>query len=88
MDYESYLIEQKSPIVAINRISQIIDMFIRDNYSKFGNDKFYIDEVLALNTAIQMIAYCMRVKRKECYKEIDNNYNDFFSYDSIMYETI
>lgn len=35
MDYESYLIELKSPILAINRISQIIDMFIRENYSKF-----------------------------------------------------
>ena len=74
MDYEDYLAEEKYPIIAINRICQIIDMFIRENYYNFAKDKFYLEEVSALNTAVKMIAYCMRVKRKECYKEIDINY--------------
>jgi|GEM_PF-4683824 len=88
MDYEDYLQEEKYPIIAINRICQIIDMFIRENYYNFAKDKLYLEEVLALNTAIKMIAYCMRVKRKECYKEIDRNYTEDYTYNSVMYENI
>ena len=88
MDYEDYLIEEKSPIMAISRISQIIDEFISVNYYNLGDNKSFIDEIVALNSAIQMIAYCMRVKRKECYKKIDNNYKDEFTYDSVIYENI
>ena len=88
MDLEDYLIEQKSPIMAINRITQILDLFVRENYHNFGNDKFYINEVLALNTAVQMIAFCMRFKRRECYIEIDKDYEDDFTYNSIMYENL
>lgn len=88
MDYEGYLIEEKSSIMAISRISQIIDEFISINYYNFGDNKFYIDEIVALNTAIQMIAYCMRIKRKECYQEIDCNYKDEFTYDSVICESI
>ena len=32
MDYESYLIEEKLSIMAISRISQIINEFIEENY--------------------------------------------------------
>lgn len=88
MTYEDYLIEEKSPIMAINRISQIIDEFISVNYHNFGENKFYIDEVVALNTAIQLIAYCMRIRRKECYQEIDCDYKDEFTYDSVIFENI
>ena len=88
MDYEDYLIEQKSQIMAINRISQIIEEFISENYNNFGKNQFCIDEVRALNSAIQMIAYCMRVRRKECYLEIDCDYEDVFTYNSVIYENI
>lgn len=88
MNLEDYLIEQKSQIMAINRISQIIDEFISENYYKFDKNKFYIDEVMALNAAIQMIAYCMRVRRKEYYLDIDSNYKDEFTYNSVMYENL
>ena len=70
MTYEDYLIEEKSSIMAINRISQIIDEFISVNYHNLGENKFYIDEVVTLNTAIQLIAYCMRTRRKECYLKL------------------
>lgn len=88
MDYEGYLIEEKSSIMAIGRISQIIDQFIDLNYYNLGEDKVYIDEISTLNSAIQMIAYCMRVRRKECYQEIDCNYSDEFTYDSVINEDI
>lgn len=88
MGLEEYLIEELSPIMAVNRISQIIDQFIRENYYNFGDNKFYVEQVLALNTAIQMIAYCMRAKRKDTYLEIDSSYKDDFTYDSVMYENI
>ena len=88
MDYEDYLTEEKSSIMAINRIRQIVEEFISENYYNFGENQFFIDEVRALNTAIQMIAYCMRVRRKECCIEIDNNYIDEFTYDSVFYENI
>lgn len=88
MELEYYLIEEKPSIMAINRISQIIDKFINDNYYNFGNNKFFINEVLALNTAIQLIAYNMRVRRKEYYKKIDKTYTDDFTFDSVMYEDI
>ena len=88
MNFEDYLIEEKNSIMAISRISKIIDKTISENYCNLGNNKFYINEIRALNTAIQMIAYCMRERRKECYVEIDFNYKDDFSYDSIIYEDI
>jgi hypothetical protein len=88
MDVENYLIEEKSSIIAISRISQIIDAFISKNYCNFGKSKFYTDEIRALNTAIQMITYCMRVRRKECYLEIDCNYEDEFTYNSVILENI
>ena len=88
MTYEDYLIEEKSSIMAINRISQIIDEFISVNYHNLGENKFYIDEVVTLNTAIQLIAYCMRIRRKECYLEIDCDYKDDLTYNSVICKNI
>jgi hypothetical protein len=88
MDYEDYLIEEKSSIMAISRISQMLDNFISKNYYNFGKDKFYIDEIVTLNKAIQMVAYCMRLRRKECYLEIDCDYKDEFTYNSVISENI
>ncbi len=86
MEFEDYLIEQHYQIMAIGRISQIIDDFICRNFGNIGENKNYLEEILALNTAIQMIAYCMRIRRKEYYRELDEHYQDNFTYDSVVSE--
>lgn len=88
MELEDYLIEEQYSILAINRISQIISQYIDNNYYNLGKDLFYVDEILALNRAIQMIAYCMRLRRKYYYKQIDISYTDDFTYDSVIYEEL
>ncbi|MBQ6516586.1 hypothetical protein IJI31_05340 [bacterium] len=85
MNLENYLIEEKAPIMAISSICRLIEQIIEENYGDFDKNKTYKDEILALNTAIQMITYCMRIKRSDYYKEIDANYTDDFTYESVMY---
>ncbi len=86
MEFEDYLIEQHYQIMAIGRISQIIDDFICRNFGNICENKNFLEEVLALNTTIQMIAFCMRLRRKEYYQELDANYQDNFTYDSVFSE--
>lgn len=91
MDLEDYLIEEKKYILAINRISQIIDKTVKANYYKILKGKIsqdYLDEIIALNTAIRMVAYCMRLQRKEYYQKLDTNYKDEFYYDSILFDCL
>ena len=89
MDLESYLIEHKSHIIAISRISQIIEQSISERYYEILKgriNKSYLDNIRALNSAIQMIAFGMRSFREECLQEIEENYKDDFSYSSVVLE--
>ena len=89
MDLESYLIEQKSQIIAISKISQIIEQSLSEKYYEIIKgriDKAYLDNIRALNNAIQFIAFGMRCFRQECYQEIDENYNDDFTFSSVVLE--
>lgn len=82
METEEYLIEEKSHILALNELSQILEERIKDNYYDIIKGKVtsdFLEEVFALNTAIKAVIYCMRLKRKECYKQIDANYQDNIS---------
>ena len=91
MDLESYLIEQKYQIIAISRISQIIEQSLSENYYKIIKgriDKAYLDNIRALNNAIQLIAFGMRCFRQECYQEIDESYNDDFTFSSVVLEDL
>lgn len=91
MDLESYLIEQKSQIIAISRISQIIYKSLSENYYEIINgsiDKAYLDNILALNNAIQLIAFGMRFFRKECMQEINENYRDDLTFSSAVFEDL
>jgi hypothetical protein len=91
MDLESYLIEQKYQIIAISRISQIIEQSLSENYYKIIKgriDKSYLDNIRALNNAIQLIALGMRCFRQECYQEIDESYNDDFTFSSVVLEDL
>ena len=84
MDTEKYLIEEKSHILALNELSRILEERIKDKYYQILNGKInsdFLDEILAVNTAIKAVTYCMRVQRKQCYKQIDANYKDDFVYD-------
>lgn len=70
MDLEEYLIEEKKYILAINKISQIIEESVKENYYNLINGNIsrdYLDGIIALNSATRMIVYCMRLKRKETY---------------------
>jgi len=89
MDLEDYLIQEKNYILAINRISQIIDKTVKFNYYDIQKGKIsqeYLDEIIALNTAIRMVAYCMRLQIKKYYQKLDANYKDEFDYDSILFD--
>ena len=91
MDLESYLIEQKSQIIAISRISQIIYKSLSENYYEIINgsiDKAYLDNILALNNVIQLIAFGMRCFRKECMQEINENYRDDLTFSSAVFEDL
>lgn len=91
MDLESYLIEQKYHILAISRISQIIDQSLTENYYEIIKgklDKSYLDDIMALITSIQLIAFGMRCYRKEAYKEIEENFEDDFTFSSVMFEDL
>ena len=91
MDLESYLIEQKYQIIAISRISQIIEQSLSEKYYEIIKgriDKEYLDNIRALNNAIQFIAFGMRCFRQECMQEIDENYNDDFTFSSVVLEDL
>ena len=88
MDFEEYLIEEKYCIVAISQISLLIETKLKDNLFQILKgkiDKKFLDEILSLNKIFQMIAFCMRLKRRNKYTELDKNYEDNFTIDSIMY---
>ncbi len=83
MEAEEYLIEEKSHILALNELNLILGNRLKDNYYELLNGKInsdFLEEVLAINTAIKAVIYCMRVQRKECYKQIDDSYDDDFEY--------
>ena len=91
MDLESYLIEQKSHILAISRISQIIDHSLSENYYEILKgriDKTFLDNIRALNNAIQLISFGMRCFREETYKEIEHDYEDNFTFSSVVLEDL
>ena len=89
MDLEYYLIEQKEPITAINKISKMIDYNLHEitpRLIKCGIEPNDIYDIVALNKAVQMAAYCMRLRHRDYYLKIDKNYQDKFDYDSIIEE--
>ncbi len=89
MDLESYLIEEKLYIIAISRISNIIEQSLSENYYEILKgriDKTYLDNIRALNCAIGMIAFGMRSFRKEFFLDIEDNYKDDFTFSSMMLE--
>ena len=91
MDLESYLIEQKSHILAISRISQIIDHSLSENYYEILRgriDKTFLDNIRALNNAIQLVSFGMRCFREETYKEIEHDYEDNFTFSSVVLEDL
>ena len=82
MSAEEYFITEKSYIIALNELNKLIEERLKDNYYEIIKGKItseFLDDVLALNTAIKTIIYCMRVKRKEYYQKIDTDYQDNFS---------
>ena len=83
---EDYLIEEKHAIMAINRISQIIAQTLEEKF--FEIDNKIINEIIALNLAIQMIAYCMRIRHNAYYNKIDEKYSDNFDYESVIFENL
>ena len=80
MELEDYLIGIKPQIIAITKISQLIETYL----TEYDYDEVE-DTIYALNKAIRMILYCMRKERNEYYKYICEDYNDDFSYDSVIY---
>ena len=91
MDLESYLVEEKPQIMAIARISQIIEQSISENYYDILNGKIsksYLDNIEALVNAIQMIAYAMRCCRRECYTKFNADYKDDFTFASVVFEDL
>ena len=85
MELENYLIEEIPKIKALMLISKKIYNLINENYYDFSSGKQYLDEILALNDAIQSIAYCIRIRHREYYQKIDKTYKDDFSYESAMF---
>ncbi len=91
MELENYLIEQKPQILAISRISQILQESIEENYYSILRgkiDKSYLDNLKALICAIQMSAYAMRSYRKESYQQINGSYTDNFTFSSVIFEDL
>jgi hypothetical protein len=91
MDFEDYLIEQKSQIIAISRISQIIEQSLSENYYNILKGRInesHLDNIRALNCAIQMIAFGMRSFRRETFQEIDKSYVDDFTFSSVVIEDL
>jgi len=91
MDLESYLMEQKYQILAISRISQILNQTINENYYEILKGKInvaYIEDIKSLITAIQIIAFGMRYYRRECYQEVYEDYKDDFSFSSTVFEDL
>ena len=91
MNLEDYLTEQKPQILAIGRISQIIDQSLSENYYniiKGRIDETYLDEIRALINAIQIIAFGMRSLRKECSQEIEDKVEDDFTFSSVIFEDL
>ena len=91
MELEDYLIEQKYQILAISRISQILNQTISENYYEILRGKIsvsYLEDIKSLITAIQMIIFGMRVYRKETFKEIQEDYKDYFTFSSVVFEDL
>ena len=91
MELEDYLIEQKYQILAISRISQILNQTISENYYEILRGKIsvsYLEDIKSLITAIQMIIFGMRVYRKETFKEIQEDYKDEFTFSSVVFEDL
>lgn len=87
MDLEYYLIEEQNYILAINEICKKIDFYLKDNFYEIVKGKFdkrILEKVIALNNAVQLITYCMRQRRTEYYKEIDETYTDNFTFDEMI----
>ena len=87
MELEYYLIEEKNYILAINEICKNIDNYLKDNFYEIVNGKFdkeILEKVIALNNAVQLITYCMRQRRTEYYKKIDETYTDNFTFDEMI----
>ena len=84
MTLEDYLIEQGYQINAINRVCKLVNAYIENNYDRFS-DKYLIEEVKIMNSIIQQIAYCMRLRKSEYYKTIDETYTENLDYDFFMY---
>jgi len=90
MELEDYLIEQKYQILAISRISQILNQTISENYYEILRGKIsvsYLEDIKSL-IAIQMIIFGMRVYRKETFKEIQEDYKDEFTFSSVVFEDL
>ncbi len=91
MDLEYYLIEEQNYILAINEICKKIDYYLTDNFYEILNgksNKKLLEKVIALNTAVQLLTYCMRLRRTEYYKEIDKNFTDNFTYEEMIFDLI
>ncbi len=87
MELEYYLIEEKNYILAINEICKNINNNLKDNFYEIVNgkcDKEILEKVIALNTAVQLITYCMRQRRTEYYKNLDETFTDNFTFDEMI----
>lgn len=85
MELEDYLIEQWYQINAINRTCKLIRAYLENNYDNISN-KYIADEILTMNSIIQSIAYCMRLRRSEYYKKIEESYDENIDYETIMFD--
>ncbi|MBR1680165.1 hypothetical protein IJ707_00050 [bacterium] len=87
MELENYLIEEKNYIIAIDEISKKINSLLQDNFYHFlkgkGNRKT-LEKITALNTAVRLMTYCLKQRRTEYYKVIDENYVDNFTYEEMI----
>lgn len=90
MGLEYYLIEEKNYILAINEICKNIDNYLKDNFYEIVNgkcNKEILEKIIALNTTVQLLTYCMRQRRTEYYKDIDKSYTDEFTYEEMVFDT-
>lgn len=63
MGLEYYLIEEKYYILVINEICKKIDFYLKDNFYvliKGKCNKEILEKIIALNTTVQLLTYCMR----------------------------
>lgn len=89
MELEDYLIEIEPSILAINRIAKVLANDLLSNFKYILKGKISyseLQEMYSLCKAIQMISFSMRINRKEVYKEVDADFNDEFTYSSMINE--